>query len=336
MDKLIENSRDRVLSFEKELSQSIERASRIEAEVRSLGNLRRGFLTSLTSAGRDHEVVAERIAISRAETSAVALDVILCEYSLKETHGNQELQLIELSTRPLASKETYEQRSRIIAEAHAENQETTCQQLVSLISTSLSAKSRLRSLFSAASCFEADVERSNEDAIAQAEQHIQEFNAGLKAYLTDSELVRRKVTSDYLVLRHNSRVAERVLSERRQAAIIAREELQSNLDELLKDASRRRAEVEDALRAEQSRLLQEARENLMRKESEVDNLAADVRARSKTVKQDRRSIRASIREFEHMYRRLERRRAREVRQVGGELKRFREMIAEVELSLAIR
>lgn len=271
--------------------------------------------------------------IGRLETSVIALQTILKEYELKEVRGNQELMLIELSTRPLGNGETFEQRNRLIAETQASNQEKTSEWLISSLSAINIAKAKLNDILNEVKNFEIGVQKTNEDMILAAQTQLQDFNEEMNKYITLSEQVKRKVTNDYLVLRHNARVAEKILCERRQAAVISREEMQRSLDNLLREAAERRLKVEESLSDEQARLVEEARATVMRRESDVFSLGAEVKSRKKELKREVTRIRESIRHYEGMYTKLSKRREREVKLISSELRRFREAIAEVEAKL---
>jgi hypothetical protein len=327
------STRERVLLFEKELQQNVERAVRIEKQILNLTEARREYISSITSSGRHYETTNQRVKLSSLETSVIALDFLLKEYEFKEVKGTQELVLIELSTRPLDVNETNEQRNQSIAQAHINHQDSTCEWLVDAISLCMKDKSKLRSILTEAKHFESEVQASIDDIINTTLSQLEEFITNMKIYISQSEIVRKKVTGDYLVLRHNARVAEKVLCERRQAAVIAREDMQANLDALLREASLRRSNVEESLRSEQARLLQEARENVMQRENEVDLLAAVVKGSAKKAKKTVSRLKSSIKQYEVMYTKLAKRREKDVKTINAELKKFRDMIAAVELSI---
>lgn len=332
----LESARDRVLQFEREMSQNIDRATRIEKEIKSLAEMRQQYIDSMTSMGTNYDLTNDHVRVNRSEASIIALDMILAEYEIKEVRGNQELHLIELSTRPLATNETYELRNQRIGEAQLQNQELAAEVMVGVISNAFNAKARLKNILHESKNYESAVQTASDDRIKDVKARLEHFITSMQEYIAQSEVVKKKVTADYLVLRHNSRVAEKILCERRQAAVVAREEMQKNLNALLREASLRRSEVEESLKAEQSRLIQEARENVMNKENEVDELALQVKGNMRSLKNDRIRIKESIKNYEQMYKKLLKKREKEVKEISAELKKFRDMIAAVEMKLLNR
>lgn len=280
--------------------------------------------------------------------------MILSEFSIKELKGNQELSLIELSSAPLKEGETIEDRNKLAQDAHILNQESACEGILegmsyekriirialndgfAAISKAQNAEAKLKAMLLEAQTFESQIESSKEESIRNVQLSLEHFNVKLKEYIAQSDVIRKKVTNDYLVLRHNARVAEKILCERRQTAVLAREQMQRNMDLLVKDSSRRRAEVEESLVSEQARLLHEARESVMTKESQVRALAVRTAAKLRDAKKGRAELKGSIKKYEDLYRKLEKRREKEVRSISAELKVFRDMISAVEMKLSIK
>ena len=263
----------------------------------------------------------------------MALDIILSESELKEIKMRQELKLLELTSLPLSGNETYESRARQVADLHVSNQRAIVDAYIKTLSKTTNSKAKLKSMLQDLQSRENELVRAAEATRKTVEDRLQGFEGRLKVYIDQSTKVKKKVTGDYLVLRHNARIAEKLLCERRQSTLIAREKMQVNLDALLKDASQRRSEVEENLRAEQERVIQEARENVMEKEQEVDELAGSVHCKLLMMKKEKRRIKASIEEYERLYRRLDRKRTKEVRAINAELKKFRDMVAAVEMKM---
>ena len=199
----------------------------------------------------------------------------------------------------------------------------------------MAAKAKLNDILSEARNFETEVHKSNENVILAAQSQLEAFFEDMRTHIVRSELVKKKVTNDYLVLRHNARVAEKILCERRQAAVVTREEMQRSLDCLLREASERRQRVEDSLLEEQARIMEEARASVMRRESEVFSFGAEVSSRKKEMRKEAAEIRSSIRRYEKMYAKLSKRREREVKSISAELRKFRDAIVEVEAKFVL-
>lgn len=56
--------RERVLSFERELQQSIDKARKLELDITQLGNSRRDFIEGVCQGGTELELTSQRVKIS--------------------------------------------------------------------------------------------------------------------------------------------------------------------------------------------------------------------------------------------------------------------------------
>lgn len=56
--------RERVLSFERELQQSIDKARKLELDITQLGNSRRDFIEGVCQGGAELELTSQRVKIS--------------------------------------------------------------------------------------------------------------------------------------------------------------------------------------------------------------------------------------------------------------------------------
>lgn len=64
--------RDRVLSFEKELQQNIERAQRLDQEITQLSSSRREYVEGVCQGGYDSEVTTQRAKISECMNAQIS------------------------------------------------------------------------------------------------------------------------------------------------------------------------------------------------------------------------------------------------------------------------
>jgi hypothetical protein len=174
----------------------------------------------------------------------------------------------------------------------------------------------------------------------QQEAEQEEFREKLAFYVSrmqsSMEVSKRhyqRITEEYLVLRHNARVAKEVLARSQNDAAQARAELQSCLDGITTEAATQREKMEKNATAELKFLTEDLRADVIRKEIELENAAMRVKMLKSRQKKEESTLKKELRAYKKKYSELQRRRKADLAIIHTELTGLRSMIQREEQRL---
>ena len=162
---------------------------------------------------------------------------------------------------------------------------------------------------------------------------IREYNAHLDGIRGNSEDTYKKVTNDYLILRHNARVAKEILVRSQNEAKKVRNLLENNINKLMKESVIQRDLMEKHSEEELQVLTEDLRKAVIRKEREYENILVRVEGKKRHTKKVIKSHKQMIKDYDARYNALQKQRRGEILVIEKELQKLRDMISEVEYQL---
>lgn len=169
--------------------------------------------------------------------------------------------------------------------------------------------------------------------IADLHKRMQTYHTHLKSACAESKSVHRKLTGDYLVMRHNAKVAMEVLLRKQQQASAAREVLREKLDAIVNDAAVKREHMSKAAACELNILSEDIRAQVKERERAVKEVQGNITHFKVERKQLRRDLLIMYKTNTRKYQELEARRVQEVGRIEGELNQLRGQINDMQLRL---
>jgi hypothetical protein len=243
------------------------------------------------------------------------------------------LEFLVAATKPYDDRETPEMREISLAKFHAESGEIILTALQSSFNSCTNLTSSNYNLMTTLGDATLEYTTHRSTTIEELIDRITHYSERLEEVLEVSQHNHKKITGDYLILRHNARVARDMLVRSRNVAIDSRKGLQIQLDTLLSSAKDQRFRLELSTSKEIQIQTDLARENVITKERELEGRLYRIENIKKLTKTCRTKLLKEKKKFEDKYDDLQNKRRTELKTISEELKRLKLMIAEVESKL---
>ena len=328
-------NRVRVVEFEKETADRLTTLAAVEADILSVGQLRSRWLVSVSNIDEvETETFRLKLDYLKAQGELAAINLQLDKTKLEAHYETQTLNFLVNATKPLDTGESKEARAVTLAALARENLEDLNHAL--RLSCDTRAK-QTREIH--LSTLELSKLRQNNDnrhtaVVADLQEKISAYAERMKETVVTSRKQHQIITGEYLVLRHNARVAKEVLLRSQNEAAMARKLLKEKLDRLVEEAAIQRDKMEAGAIAELKVMTDDVRSAVIKKESEVNELRRTITNLETSRKQTSRMMRKAIELYNKKYIALTRRRERDVDRMRKELSDLRNMVGRVELELA--
>lgn len=326
--------REKVLSFEAELSSGLSILEIIDREMNALCDMRSSWVTQVSGVGEiEVQTFKNRVETLRKKAETALMDIEIDKIKLEGFYEAQQLKHLIVATRPRDDGETDKQRSKEIDAVISEG--------MAAIAKAVKKSTRLRQDI-LSNCEDMNrqlflLKKEHQDGhkarIQTGIQRVVEYVDHLSNMISDCESKNKRLTNDYLILRHNARVAKEVLVRSQNEANRMRKILQDNIDKLMIESVVQRERVEQSSAEELKTLTNNIRRQVIEKEREYEDINLRVRRKKIFVKNSLKEHRVLVKKYEDKYEALQKKRKTEIRLVSGELRRLREMIAELELKV---
>ena len=328
-------NRARVLDFEKETADRLETLHAVEEEILSVGKLRSRWLLSVSNIDEvESETFRLKMEHIKARADLASLTLQVDKVKLEGHYESQTLNFLINATKPLEPGETKEARAKALEHLAKENLEDLNHALRSCCDLRAKLAREMH-----ASTLELSKLRNNNDnrhasVVGELQEKITAYAERMKEAVITSKRQHQKITGEYLVLRHNTRVAKEVLLRSQNEAALARKLLQEKLDRLVEEAAVQREKMEAGAIAELKVMTDDIRNSVIKKESEVGDLRRSIAQLEASRAFASKKMRKSIKTYNEKYEALSKKREGEVKQLQSELANLRGMIHRVEMELA--
>jgi hypothetical protein len=326
----VEGCRIRVYAFEKEIKNNLNAMSQLESEINKLSQLRNQWLDSV-SRNDDYEVktVAKRLELLRIRADTYQTELQMDSVRLEGFYEAQQLSHMVLATSPVDCEEGLAHRKSLLAKHSRESVE----ELKQALRESIDYRIKLGFLTDA-------VTRELKSTLSFYEERqtvaVEELRVKVLSYIEDLKKARevskqhfKAITADYLVLRHNARVAKEVLVRKQNESQIEREELQRHMEQMMVDADVQRQRMEASANDELRILTNDVRCELMKNESELRIAIREEGQRQEKKKQTNSRLKKEIKRYQYQYDHFQNTKKVEIRSVLDEIEKLRALMHDV-------
>lgn len=326
-----QNLRQRVLDFEKELDERLVSLSESEAGIINTGLLRQQWLASVSnSVGENSVAISKQLEVLRARAELSNVQLLVENAKLDAFHESQTLTYLTVATKPYDDDETAERRTQALDALVKENIESLKEALASSVHRRAAIADELSELVREVEKLRLEQESSNAVTLKELKSRISKYAAQLRECAATSKNNYREITGDYLVLRHNTRVAKEILMRSQSEASLTRKALEERLQRVKVEAEMQKEKVAESASAEMQALTDQIREHLDMKEHELEELKKAQEDKSGSQKTKIRELKHAIQLCTSKYNDLQEQRKSDMERVETEVKQLRELVTTAE------
>ena len=328
------HARERVLEFEADLEKRLGNLSDVEQNILALGQLRSRWLTSVSNIDEvETETYHLRLETLRAQAELTTLNVELDKAKLEAQYETQALNYLVASTKPMDISESAEMRNRTLTILARDNLENLRLSLKESVDYRAKLARQVHEMTGALAKYRVDHDNRHKSVVDELQERIQLYAERMREAVSAAKKQHHRITGEYLLLRHNARVAKEVLVRNQNEAALARKILQEKLEKLVEEAAAQRERMETAAAAELKIMTDDIRSEVIRKESEVNHLRTRIELLDSSRKSTFSELKRDLRKYERKYDELSVKRQSEITDLAAELKSMREMVQRVETVL---
>ena len=323
--------RSRVIAFEGEFESTNKSLQDFGKEISRIELQRNEWLKSLhIPFDEESQLLKKKIQNMKAAVELIEIKLMVDNARLKGLYKSQTVQYLITATKPYADndnasirQEELDRLSRInIVELKEALQRSVAAR--STLSCSVEQLSEeIRELHTNCRQQGTAIAYEIRDRVTQYADHLRRTSIILKTN-------DRQITGDYLVLRHNSRVAAEIRAKNRMSADLASQALRESYDEQILANALEREREEQSSESELQDLTDRIRCKLNTLERDLLEFRSRKNERVRLRKSKIQDLEMTISDLNGKYDSLQGQRKNDLKRVGGELKRLREMVNTVE------
>lgn len=234
-DRLTELYRIKVYKFENEMKLKLNDLKLIENEINEINVIRSSWLNNILKAYEtsDKDIYLKRLEILKIQANIINYNLTLDLLRVEGFYESQTLTYLSEFTKPYDKNETEDSR-RLYLEQYGRDQ---CNDMIELIKESLLRRTLLSNN---SHNFKNEINNIQEEMKLNEQLELDELNDKILYYDNRmNEIIKKskdnfyKITNEYLILRHNSKVVKEILLRSQNDATYARESLQTCLDNII-------------------------------------------------------------------------------------------------------
>ena len=333
-DGELEALRNKVLAFEAETASSLSVLTLMEKDLNDVCTLRKSWITEVS--GID-EIEAQTFRLQaealRKRSSIINIEMQMDAIRLNGFYEAQQLQQLVVATRPREDGETDQDREKEINKMIKEGMVKIGRAVTESLQTRQKYKEEVESMNRQLKNLKVEYKEKKRIRLETIISDIKEYNQHLDEIRHKSQDTYKKVTNDYLILRHNARVAKEILLRSQNEANKVRNMLENNINKLMKESMALRDRMEVHSSDELQVLTEDMRKSVIDKEREYENILVRVEGKKRHTRKIMKSHKQMIKEYDAKYNALQLKRRGEILVIEKELQKLRDMISEVECQL---
>jgi hypothetical protein len=331
----VELARERALGFEEEYAKAIEELHKKEEIARQLTQLRMDWFASETSTSvLENEVFKRKIALLQIRGDIVKTKSIVDKYRLEGYYETQQLKQLIAATKPGSKGDVGGKiRSREMEEVMKEGSEVLTKALQESIMFRQNLLSESTSISNQLDGVMKERDHRAEKYSHLLDESLSQFTSGVEDTYQACEKNCRKVTEQYLVLRHNSRIATELITRSQNESALERKRLQDAIAECRTMASERISAAEESYRKELETKLQLLRSEVMDFEVTLEGKWQRNDEVRREWKKTLTTVKSDIKYYNEKYQKLQLRRYHEINVIQAELDGLRDDIENAEMTL---
>ena len=328
---ICKSMRSRVIAFEREFEDTNQSLLDFGKEISSIEIHRDDWLKSLhKSFDEESQLLQRKVQNMKATVELFESQLMVDNARLKGFYKSQTVQHLIAATKPYAEGENVSMRQEKLDRTSKIN---ICE-LKEALNRSIAARSTLSCSVALLSeevrKFQTGYRQQDTAIIYDIQNRVKQY----ADYLRKSSIIlktnERQITGDYLVLRHNSRVATEIRAKNRLSANLASSQLRESVAEQILANALQIEREEQSSESELQDLTDRIRCKLNTLEGELVELRIRKNERVKLRRSKIQDLEMKLNELDRKYETLQGQRKNDLKRVGGELKRLREMVGTVE------
>jgi len=218
--------KDRFTSFEDELKKSLLNVQAVEKSISDMASKRRKWLHCVS----ESEDFEKRLFQKRIDFIRRQLDIYRIERRIETLRLNESLEILE---RNCSAGNFQNDSSRL----NSVNLEAARDSLLQSIEFHSRLNNSNTNLLQEVQSMRAEEIQRNENKSTHLRNQLKSFGKRLSENKKVSATNFTKIMNDYLILRHNARVAKEALAERQNEVSETRSKLQENYEKLMQDVN---------------------------------------------------------------------------------------------------
>jgi gas vesicle protein len=275
------------------------------------------------------EAIRDRLELMELD---FALDRVRCE----EVYESQQLKILLASTKPLERDEKKSDRNKKVS---AMMQEAT-KAVTEAVSRSLSCHNVIcdgaEQMGRNIDVFMIDQEKRSEIRIQHLNARFEKYISAIGDLVRVSEEKQRAVTEQYLVLRHNAKIAREILLESKNRGEREKEDLVARIQLIRDDVQNQLAKTEERFEQQLNDLIAKRRSEVLRGEEILEHDWADLEDTRKYLVSDSQNLKSALKEIKRKLKALLQRRERDLPKLEAELRVLRQATIGAEMSVIAR
>ena len=327
-------NRERVLEFENEMQGKLATLADVERDLADVSEKRKTWLNSISRADdTGMDVYISKINVLKLKSQLSFLHMQLDVLRLQGHYEAQALNYLVASTQPLSQDESIDERKKQLL--HIQRQDNDI--MMNLLEQSLKYRIQLGNINYD---LNSQLNIMNNEIIIQQNIDEQEYNEKIAYYISKmkntidiSKTNYHKITEEYLILRHNTKISKEILTRNQNQTKLARIELQSCLDNIILEANQQREKLENNSNIELKFLTQDLRNKVINKEIELENITNNVKNLKKKQKKELSTFKKELRMYNKKYVNLQNKRKNDIKLIQSELAVLRQAVGSAEYKL---
>lgn len=326
--------KNRVVDFEIKTDERIRALLSYEKEISDTALDRKRWLSHVSSSvDFDSKIYRHKVANMKAAGELLNLRLSIDSAITEQFYESQTLHYLISATKPYEEGESEEIRQKLLSSGMSRSADDVKGMLNKSLAVSSSFTNDIDNLIQEVMRLKFQHDQQTTRAVFDLQIKVRQYMLQLQESLLMAKSNDKMVTGDYLMLRHNSRVATSILVRSQNEANLARLNLQKDSDFAAAEVAAVRDKLDESSSMELKTVTDEIRQKLSSQENLLDSLLASRRVRIRAQKKKICDLSATCDMYDGKYDALQNQRKYDLERVGGELKRLREMVGDVEVKL---
>ena len=277
-----------------------------------------------------------RMDLMRDKMEMLEADAALELIKTEAVYESQQLRVLVASTRPLEHGERKTDRDKSVAQLSQESTKTVFDAVRRSVERQNLIMESADEMTRSVDIFYLDQERRQHRRIDHLNSKFTAYVDNLKEIVQRSEEKLKNVTSQYLILRHNARIARELLVQSQNNLKIEKEQIIARVRQLRDDVREQLSLGEEKCESQMSAVISQRRTELLKREEELEHSWASLEELRNFHAADNRNLKQAYKVEKKKYNELMRRRTSDLTTIESELKTLRRAVADAEISALSR
>ena len=275
-------------------------------------------------------LLKNRIDLARDKLEMMEVDAALEQVKTEAVYENQQLKVLAASTKPLDHGEKKTDRDRAVAQVMQESTKVVFDAVARSVDRQNFAADSADDMTRSIDVFFIDQNRRQALRIDHLNNKFDSYLSGLETVVQSSEDKLKTVTGQYLILRHNARIAREMLVHSRNQISREKQDIFDRIKQLRADVEQQLSIAEEKCEQQMNAVISQRRTELLRREEELENVWAQLEEKRNFHISDSRNLTLSYKEELRNFKNLTKQRTNDIKRIEGELKLLRQAVADGE------